>query len=134
VSGLSPIHICLGASTSGLAGDVSPSLFQERVDDGCFYFFPWLRMWWRRKQKQKLDPSRLLMDAAHRLLRPGTTSASPGLACTSSHNDPGTASTLGRVGYSSKASLEMFLPTPGRVRPGRAPACSRKPPARSAAA
>lgn len=93
-----------------------------------------LGLGWSLFHARELDQSLLLVDAAHSLLCPGIASASPGLAYTSSPSDLGTASALGRVGYSSKASLEVPLPTPGRVRPGRAPAGSRKPPARSAAA
>lgn len=93
-----------------------------------------LGLGWSLSPAREQDPSLLLMDAAHRLLQAGTASASPGLDRTSSPSDLGTASTLGRVGYSSKASLEVPLLTPGRAHPGRAPACSRKPSARSAAA
>lgn len=93
-----------------------------------------LGLGWSLPHARELDLSLLLVDAAHRLLWPGTASASPGLACTGSPAILATASTPGRVGYSSKASLEVPLPTPGRVHPGRAPAYGRQRPACSAAA
>ncbi|OBS67600.1 hypothetical protein A6R68_03863 [Neotoma lepida] len=59
---------------------------EEEIYWGCFYFFPWLRMWRRERssahpREQKLEPLRGLMSCLSSGLRPAPQRSGRGLLC-----------------------------------------------------
>ncbi|XP_051014036.1 uncharacterized protein LOC127200001 isoform X5 [Acomys russatus] len=59
---------------------------EEEIYWGCFYFFPWLRMWRRERssahpREQKLEPLRGLMSCLSSGLRPAPQRPGRGLLC-----------------------------------------------------